>query len=103
MIYFESHVTLDPVFDEKLRVAKELCLHHGFRVAELLMQKRREDSPEKSKHDTFASSRDTSYSILRDRMVACINALKEAGYVVRRYKIEDVILDSRHQDELNLL
>lgn len=103
MSYYESHITLDPVFDERLVEARKICLKHGFRVAELLMQKRREDSPEQSKYDTFASSRSETEFSLKHRMINCIDELKEHRFTLRRYKIEHVVLDSRSGDVLELL
>ena len=54
-MYYESHVTVEPLFGEDLEKLKSIAEVYKFRVADLLMQKRPEDSPERSKYDTFAT------------------------------------------------
>lgn len=102
-LYYECHVTIEPVFDERLEAVRELAPLFGFKVADLLMRKRRQDTEERSKHDTFMTGRSRSYDDLRDRMTALIIALRHADFIVWRYKIEDTIIDSKHEDGLNLL
>jgi len=97
-LYFESHVTLDPVFDERLELLKKVCSIYKFRVAELLMKKRAESTPERSDLDTFCTGHDSDFEELKERMLVLIIMLRMNGFVVRRYKIEDVILDSRIDD-----
>lgn len=97
-LYHESHVTIEPIFDARLEQLQFLCKLHGFRVADLLMQKRKEDTPERSRFDTFCSSRSVDPAALEARMFAFVNALHSAGFKVWRYKIEDVILDSKVDD-----
>lgn len=97
-LYHESHVTIEPVFDERLERLKQLCTEHGFRVADLLMQKRTSDTPERSRFDTFCSSRSVDPAALESRMFAFVAALCEEGFKVWRYKIEDVVLDSKVDD-----
>lgn len=77
-LYHESHVTIEPVFDERLERLKQLCNEHGFRVTDLLMQKRT--------------------AALESRMFAFVAALRDEGFKVWRYKIEDVVLDSKVDD-----
>lgn len=104
VIYFESHITIDPLSEEERERATPLIQPHGFKLAKLLMQKRDKDTPEASKFDTFMTGHGTrTEQELIDRMVACIKVLKENGFRVRRYKIEACTLDSRHSDLLNLL
>lgn len=97
-LYYESHVTVEPVFDARLEQLKFLCDLHGFRVADLLMQKRFSDAPERSRFDTFCSSRSVDLAVLETRMFGLVNACLNAGFKVWRYKIEDVILDSKVDD-----
>lgn len=98
-LYFESHVTIEPVLDAaRLEQLKFICELHGFRVADLLMQKRAEDMPERSRFDTFCSSRSVDMPALEQRMFALVSALRGAGFKVWRYKIEDVVLDSKVDD-----
>ena len=50
---YEAHITIEPVFDEALSAVGVLALQHGFTVSKLFMQKRKEDTPERSKYDSF--------------------------------------------------
>lgn len=100
MPYYESHITVEPIFDERLDRFKALCKQQGFRVADLLMQKRKEDTPERSRFDTFCTGRDPTYWDLHYRMVALLGFLKQEGFKVWRYKIEHAILDSREDDSI---
>lgn len=130
-LYFESHVTIEPVFDElddmectlcggclierdhamsscpgpktPLEKVKGIARDHGFKVAELLMQRRKADTQERSKDDTFCTARSKSYEDIHNRTVGLIVDLKAAGFKVWRYKIEDTIMDSKHNDALNIL
>ncbi len=103
MIYFECHITIEPVFGEELENLKQLARSFGFRVASLMMQKRTDDTPERSKNDTFMTATNTSYDTLSESMVSCIKSLQVARYKIWRYKIEDIKVDSRFQDVHNLL
>lgn len=40
MFYYESHITIEPVFDDKLELASNIAIKYKFKVASLLMQKR---------------------------------------------------------------
>ena len=102
-LYFESHVTIEPVYGERLEELQIIALKYKFRVAELLMQKRKEDTPERSKNDTFCSSRSSSYKDLYNRMIELCVALNKNHYKVWRYKIEDVVIDSKIKDSCSLL
>lgn len=102
-LYYECHITIEPVFDSKLEQAKQLSDKYGFRIANLLMQKRKEDKPEQSKYDTFMTGTSLDLHKLKINMVMLINELKENGFKVWRYKIEDALVDSRHTDTYNLL
>lgn len=102
-LYFECHVTIEPVFDERLQEAAELSKKYFFNVADLLMQKRHQDLPTRSKYDTFMTGRHKSYTELKNRMVSLIKELKENGYTVWRAKIEDTIYDSKIDDTLNII
>lgn len=102
-LYFESHITIAPVFDTALQKLKTICLLHGFHVANLLMQKRAEDQPDRSKYDTFCTGRDLDYEPLFQRTMTLVSALQEHGYTVWRYKIEDTLIDSKYDDSMFLL
>lgn len=100
---FECHVTIEPVFDDKLSIAKTIATRNGFRIADLLMKKRDQDTPERSSYDTFMTGYGDTYQSLSDKMTALCVDLKAHGFTIWRYKIEDIILDSRGNDVLNLL
>lgn len=101
--YFEAHITAEPVFGERLEQFKTVCGNWLFRVADLLMQKREQDIPERSKYDTFCTGRSSNYSELLFRTVELIKALKESGFKVWRYKIESTVIDSKYHDKFNLV
>ena len=94
-IYYECHVTIEPVFDERLEALKDIVRPFGFQVADLLMLKKQNASPERSKQDTFCTGRDKAYRAIHDRMMSLVEKLTLEGYDVWRYKIESVILDVR--------
>ena len=96
--YYEAHVTVEPVFDGDLERFKIICHDYKFRVATLLMQKRREDSEERSKNDSFCTGRGISYTDIERRMLALVDRLTKEGFKVWRYKIESTLLDSRYDD-----
>jgi len=101
--YYESHITIEPVFDERLQKAKDIADLFGFKVAALLMKKREEDTETRSKYDTFMTGHGTELSFITARTKFCIEMLKERGFTVWRYKIEDTVMDSRIDDVLGLL
>lgn len=94
-LYYEGHVTVEPVFDDRLEHLKTLVSCYGFRVADLLMKKRDEDTEERSANDSFMTGHDKKYETLLHRMTSLVWILNERGFQVWRYKIESVVLDSR--------
>lgn len=102
-LYYESHVTIAPVFDEVRVGADILARQYGFKLAKLLMKKRELDTPERSDLDTFMTSHSKELEDILKRTSDLVIALKTKGYKVWRYKIEDTVLDSRNADELMLL
>lgn len=102
-MYYECHITIEPVFGRHLELAKVVAKSQGFKVASLLMQKHRDHTPERSDHDTFMTGHDVDRQYLQARMVALIELLKKEQYKVWRYKIEHIVLDSRGDDILGLL
>lgn len=102
-LYYECHVTIEPVFDDRLELFKKVCATQNFRVADLLMQKRAEDTPERSAKDSFCTGHSQNLFEIQDRMVNLVEALQRWGFEVWRYKIEDCVIDSRKEDVLELL
>lgn len=102
-LYYECHVTVEPLFDESLDRFQEICESEGFHVAKLLMQKRSEATPVRSDKDSFCTGHSQNYDDILERMVRLIGKLRADGTTVWRYKIEDCVLDSRKEDVLGLL
>lgn len=102
-LYFEGHVTIEPVFDERRELAASIALKHKFKLADLLMKKREEDTEERSAKDTIMTGHGTSLLNMKFRTIRLVQELQRNNFKVWRYKIEDTILDSRHDDELHLL
>jgi hypothetical protein len=95
VLYYECHVTIDPVFGERLDAFADLCRAEQFRPAKLLMQKQREATPTVSDKDTFATGHGREYADIAGRMNRLVEASNAAGFFVRRYKIEAVVFDQR--------
>jgi hypothetical protein len=96
--YYEAHVTIEPVFGDDHVRFDEICKRHKFRAATLLMQKRKQDTPQRSANDAFCTARSVSQSDLKDRMGALLADLRAAGFKVWRYKTESTLMDSRYDD-----
>lgn len=92
-LYYEAHITVEPVFEERHARFVEVCRKYRFRVATLLMQKRKDDTPERSKDDSFCTGRDVMYDDLKGRTLDLVAALVRDGFKVWRYKIEAALLD----------
>jgi hypothetical protein len=101
--YYESHVTIEPVFDDKLDDVKRISSECNFKVANLLFKKRECDTEERSMHDTFTTGHSKYYEDIVERTKRLVDNLQKAGYTVWRYKIEDTMMDSRIDDEFALL
>lgn len=90
-LYFEAHITLDPVLDEaRMKLLKEIAASYDFRIADLIMVK-----GEPNQKDAFCSARDNDLENMKLRIMHCVRMLKKAGFVVRRYKLENTLIDSR--------
>lgn len=95
---FECHITIDPVEEKDREIVEKIAIRQRFRLAKLLMQN---GSP--SKLDTFITGHDEFKDALAVRMIVLCDYLKEAGFTIRRYKIEEIVLDSRDKDIYELL
>lgn len=96
--YYEAHVTVEPVFEDRLEQFRIICHDYKFHVANLLMQKRKGDTEERSKNDSFCTGRGISYTDIEKRMLALVARLGKEGFKVWRFKIESTLLDSRYDD-----
>ena len=102
-LYYEAHVTIEPVFDADRDFAASIARPFKFKLADLLMRKRSEDTEERSKNDTFMTGHSTDYEDIKQRTISLVKQLQSYGYKVWRYKIEDTICDSRSEDVFGLL
>jgi hypothetical protein len=94
-LYYEAHVTIDPVPEDQRGALQDLATPLKFKLAKLLMQK-----GEPSTLDTFLTGHSKVLDEIKANTKKMILALKAEGYVVRRFKIEDTLIDSRHGDTL---
>ena len=99
-LYFEAHVTLDPVLDtERRKDLVSISENFGFKVAKLLMEK----GGKESTLDSFTTAHSKSLLDITTRVLGIVKCLQLNNFTVRRYKIEDTVLDSRTTDCLSLL
>lgn len=103
ILYYECHLTINPVFGKQLEKVTEIAGYYGFKPAKLLMQRRMEDTPERSMNDTFLTAHSQNYDELVKKMKTFIYELQDIGMEIWRYKIEAVVLDSRNDDTLKFL
>lgn len=101
--YYEAHITIDPVFDTRRELAGAIAAVQGYRLAELIMRKQEADVEHPAQDDTFLTSRSGDLEDLRKRTIKCVIVLQLNDFTVRRYKIEDTLLDSRESDEFGIL
>lgn len=96
---YECHITIDPVNKpSRLHQLEMYCERYKFKVAELL-----KSNGLPSNKDQFMTGHDNSYNGLLWRMGSLCQTLKDNGYIIRRYKIEEIMLDSRLGDSEGLL
>lgn len=95
VLYYESHITIEPCFDERLSYLKDICKKYSFKVADLLMKKRKEDTPERSAYDTFCTGRSKHFEDIASRMRNLLSELTNFRFKVYRYKIEGAYIDSK--------
>jgi hypothetical protein len=96
---YECHVTIDPVDKpSRLHQLEMYCEQYKFKVAKLL-----KENGVTSDRDQFMTGHGVAYNEIKLRMSDLCDLLKEQGYVIRRYKIEEILLDSRLGDTEGLL
>jgi hypothetical protein len=91
-LYYECHITIDPVVGEQLDKVNTLAATSGFKVANLMKA-----TGEPNDKDAFMTAHAAPNGLvdLRTRMANLVASLLLAGFIVRRFKIEAVIEDSR--------
>lgn len=52
---YEAHITIEPVFGQRFDEFESLCRSYGFRLAELLLMKSRQETPMRSNKDSFCT------------------------------------------------
>ena len=102
-LYYEVHVTIEPVFGKDLDIVENIATCHGFKVADLLMLRNREATEERSNKDTFMTTRGKSFDDCVKRTCNLIGELQDNGVKVWRYKLEDTLFDSKIEDILGLI
>jgi uncharacterized protein involved in exopolysaccharide biosynthesis len=98
VLYYESHVTMEPVTGFRFEAVKTVAAKHGFRIAKLLMRK-----DEEHRDDAFMTARSQDLQDINTRTVALVQELQKLKFTVRRYKIELTITDSKEVDAWKLL
>jgi len=94
--YYECHVTVEPcVEEERLLLLKKVCKGHQFRVADLLLVKRKVETAARSNKDSFCTTRASTLSETQRRLNALVEILNNNGFKVWRAKIEAVIYDEK--------
>jgi len=94
-MYYESHITVSPLFGKDLDTFKNICAYWGFRVADLYMLKDRDVTPERSNKDTFCTGRHQDQELLHQNMMSIVSDSEDCGLKVWRYKIEAILTDVR--------
>jgi hypothetical protein len=95
---YETHITIEPIMEDARREEiAQLIAPHGFKLAELVMMKK--DSMLRSQLDTFMTGHDCSYAMSTIKLTMCVSDIQKAGIKVLRYKIEQIMLDSKYQDD----
>jgi len=97
MKQFEGHVTIEPVYDDDRDKADELAKLYGFKLADLIMQKSRTATAERSDKDTFMTGHSVDFDSLSNRMANLGRELRSAGFSVWRFKIEEILLDEKFE------
>lgn len=102
-LYYEAHVTIEPVFSNRLSELKTIAKDFGFRVAELVMKKTADETGTAARDDTFCSSRSNNYDDIITRTFEFCDVIQKNDFKVFRYKIEDTLLDSKICDKWNII
>ncbi len=91
VLYYECHVTTEPVVGERLIELEKLAALYTFRVANLVMLEK--DTP--NQRDAFCSARSLSLFILENLMMHFVETLKRNDFTVFRYKLEATLFDTK--------
>lgn len=94
-LYFEAHITIDPPTGEQFLSLKSMSSFHGFKIADLFLRK--PDGSVGAQHtlDAFCTFRSKDWIDINLKLNTLLKTLPANGFVVRRYKIENTLLDKR--------
>lgn len=102
--YYESHVTIDPVFGARRALLADIARNYEFRIAPLFMRKSQADiEGQPHNDDAFMTGHSVNDKDITDRTSELVHALRTHNFAVRRYKIEETMCDSRTEDTLELM
>lgn len=90
-LYFEAHITIEPVTPTQKITIGVIGRRHGFRMATFLLKKGSQAVP-----DDFFTGRGTDYDALLEKTLYLVDYLQEMGIKVKRYKIENTLLDVKY-------
>ena len=96
VLYYEAHVTVEPVFGERYTRFEEICKAYKFKAAILLLQKDRASTEIRSNKDSFATGHGRAYDELEARARELVYALRNNEFEVWRLKIEACVLDEKY-------
>lgn len=94
---YECHITIEYVAPNTTEHdnLKSVSSYYDFRVAKLYKWNK-----EFSDLDTFMTGHDSNYDVLKIRMTQLIDKLETMEYNVTRFKIEQILLDSKNGDTI---
>ncbi len=99
---YEAHVTIEPVEGDRFDLFEKIANHLQFKPAHLLMMKDRKATPQRSNLDSFCTGHDNNQDVLKTRTLTLVTLLKQNGFQVWRYKIEQTLLDVRTPPLVNI-
>lgn len=91
---YECHVTTEYLGEDVREIYERMAKTFGFKMGNLYMKK-----DEKSELDSFFTSHHGEFSVIKRDMVDFIMSLKGLQIRVIRYKIEEILLDSKYQND----
>lgn len=98
-LYYKTHVTIAPDFD-RLGQVEAIATQFHYHMGKLLLLKKEDENSHK---DMFFTARHQEYTLAVKDLKEFMIALHKAGFGVIRYKIENVVLDSKIVDILEMV
>ncbi len=101
-LYYEAHITLEKgaftLTTEAEHILEKICEENDLRPSTFLLLK-----PEDPEPHAFVSCRDKSLRSICEKVRKAVRELNREGFKVKRWKVEDTVLDSNRGDELHHL